>query len=56
MVKAVKWLTKAAEQNKAHAQANLGECHRDGRGVAKDTAEAAKWFRKAAKHLGAGVL
>lgn len=39
---------KAAEQGDAAAQYNLGLRYVDGRGVAKDNAEAAKWFRKAA--------
>lgn len=37
------------EWNLAAAQCNIGGCYRDGFGVAKDTAEAAKWFRKAAE-------
>ena len=39
---------KVAEQGDAAAQYNLGLRYIDGRGVAKDAAEAAKWFRKAA--------
>src|ERR1035438_399048 len=45
---AVKWYRKAAEQNHAQAQANLGICYAKGRGVAKGEAEAVKWYRKAA--------
>ncbi len=45
---AVKWLRKAAEQNNAAAQDNLGQCYTYGEGVAKDYAEAVKWYRKAA--------
>jgi TPR repeat protein len=30
------------------AQFNLGRCYQFGRGVAKDEAEALKWYRKAA--------
>ena len=41
---AVKWYRKAAEQNYAPAQNNLGLCYENGRGV-----EAAKWYRKAAE-------
>ena len=39
---------KAAEQNFALAQFDLGSCYSTGQGVAKDDAEAVKWFRKAA--------
>ena len=46
---AVKWFTKAAEQNLALAQNNLGICYEYGEGVAKDAVEAVKWFRKAAE-------
>ncbi len=35
-VEAVKWYRKAAEQNDAQAQYNLGVCYADGQGVAKD--------------------
>ena len=40
----VKWLRKAAAQNFAEAQYNLGDCYAGGQGVAKDEAEAVKWF------------
>ena len=46
---AVKWYRKAAEQNHAEAQYNLGWRYADGRGVPKDEAEAVKWFRRAAE-------
>ena len=46
---AVKWYRKAAEQNLARAQYNLGVCYADGEGVAKDQVEAVKWYRKAAE-------
>ena len=46
---AVKWYRKAAEQNYAVAQYNLGCCYDNGQGVAKDYAEAVKWYRKAAE-------
>jgi S1-C subfamily serine protease len=48
-VEAVKWFRKAAEQNDARAQLNLGFRYADGQGVAKDEVEAVKWFRKAAE-------
>src|SRR5208283_12776 len=38
----------AAVQNNAPAQHNLGFCYASGQGVAKDEAEAVKWYRKAA--------
>lgn len=45
---AARWFRKAASQNFAAAQYNLGDCYYDGRGLAQDEGEAAKWFRKAA--------
>ncbi|MBI4327634.1 MAG: SEL1-like repeat protein [Chloroflexi bacterium] len=48
-VEAVKWYRKAAEQNLADAQCNLGICYANGQGVAKDEVEAVKWYRKAAE-------
>ena len=48
-VEAVKWYRKAAEQNYAKAQYNLGVCYEHGEGVAKDPVEAVKWYRKAAE-------
>jgi tetratricopeptide (TPR) repeat protein len=47
-VEAAKWYRKAAEQNHAGAQNNLGFCYYYGHGVPKDSVEAVKWFRKAA--------
>ena len=44
----VKSYRKAAEQNDALAQFNLGFAYANGLGVAKDDAEAVKWLRKAA--------
>ncbi|MGA3267220.1 MAG: tetratricopeptide repeat protein [Verrucomicrobiota bacterium] len=38
-----------AEQEDAEAQFNRGFCYDAGRGVAKDYAEAVKWYRKAAE-------
>jgi TPR repeat protein len=48
-VKAMKWFRKAADQNLAKAQNELGVCYYDGDGVANNKVEAAKWFRKAAE-------
>ena len=48
-VEAVKWYRKAAEQNYAPAQYNLGLCYEHGNGVAENRVEAAKWYRKAAE-------
>ncbi len=48
-VEAVKWYRKAAEQNLARAQEQLGICYGKGEGVAKDKVEAVKWYRKAAE-------
>ena len=45
----MKWYRKAAEQNDAKAQYNLGVCYDNGQGVAKDEVEAVKWYRKAAE-------
>ena len=41
---AVTWFRKAAEQNYAEAQFNLGACYCNGDGVTKDYVEAYKWF------------
>lgn len=46
---AVKWFTKAAEQENVKAQYNLGECYYYGYGVYKDYGEAEKWYTKAAE-------
>jgi len=48
-MEAVKWYRKAAEQDHALAQYNLGACYAFGQGVAKDCVEAVKWYRKAAE-------
>lgn len=45
----VKWLRKAADQNNAWAQYNLGICYGKGDGVVRDYVEAVKWWRKAAQ-------
>jgi hypothetical protein len=47
---AVRWYRKAAKQNDARAQFNLGNMYREGRGVPQNDVEAAKWFRLAADH------
>jgi uncharacterized protein len=44
----VQWFRKAAEQNAADAQYNLGVCYDSGEGVAKDEIEAYKWWLLAA--------
>jgi uncharacterized protein len=38
-----------AEKGEAEAQCNLGSCYYSGEGVARDAAEAVKWYRKAAE-------
>lgn len=48
-VEAVKWFRKAAGQNDALAQSNLGACYANGQGVARDEVEAVRWYRKAAE-------
>jgi TPR repeat protein len=48
-VEAVKWYRKAAEQNYADAQLNLGRCYVQGEGVAEDLVEAYKWLLLAAR-------
>src|SRR5207244_2988671 len=40
---------KAAEQNLAEAQCNLGACYENALGVRKDYTQAVKWYRKAAE-------
>ena len=42
-VEAANWYRKAAEQNHAGAQYNLGSCYFNGRGVAKSYVEAYRW-------------
>jgi len=46
---AAKWYRKAAEQNYAKAQYELGLCYRTGVGVPEDDVEAVKWLCKAAE-------
>lgn len=50
LTEAVKWFTKAAEQENAKAQYNLGICYYYGYGVQyRDYGEAVKWYTKAAE-------
>lgn len=46
--KVVEYL-KAAQQGDSKAQINLGLAYENGKGIAKDEAQAAEWFRKAAE-------
>jgi uncharacterized protein len=46
---AVKWFTRAAEQENVKAENNLGNCYYYGNGVYKDYGEAVKWYTKAAE-------
>ena len=48
LVEAVRWYRKAAAQNNALAQNQLGLMYDEGRGVVKDQKEAVKWYRLAA--------
>jgi TPR repeat protein len=58
-VEAVKWFRKAAEQNYADAQEDLGRCYLRGDGVAEDLVEAYKWLllavRQGDEHAKEGV-
>ena len=49
LTEAVKWFTKAAEQENAKAQYNLGICYYYGNGVYQNYGEAEKWYTKAAE-------
>ena len=57
--KAFKWLSLAAKQGQPDAQVTLGQMYENGRGVPRDYAVAAYWYRKAADHTlnlgGAGL-
>ena len=44
----MRWYRKAAEQENADAQNNLGVCLELGNGCEKNLEEAVTWFRKAA--------
>lgn len=46
---AVKWFTRAAEQENAKAEYNLGNCYYYGYGVYENYGEAEKWYTKAAE-------
>lgn len=46
---AVKWFTKAAEQENVKAENNLGNCYYYGYGVYQNYGEAEKWYTKAAE-------
>lgn len=46
---AVKWFTRAAEQENAKAQYNLGICYYYGYGVEENLKEAVKWYTRAAE-------
>lgn len=48
---AVKWYTKAANQEYAQAQYNLALSYDKGEGVAKNDSEAMKWYLKAVKTI-----
>src|ERR1039457_2797619 len=48
-VAAVSWYRKAAEQNLAAAQYNLGVCYEQGKAATKNEAAAVVWYRKAAE-------
>ena len=48
-------LKRNAEQGDAYAQYSLGFCYYNGKGVAKDYTEAAKWWRKSAEQGHAGA-
>jgi TPR repeat protein len=47
---AAAWYRKAADQDYAIAQNNLGYLYRDGHGVPQSESEAAAWFEKAARN------
>ena len=50
LTEAVKWFTKAAEQENAKAEYNLGNCYYYGNGVQyRDRGEAVKWYTRAAE-------
>ena len=49
LTEAVKWFTKAAEQENAKAEYNLGNCYYYGYGVYQNYGEAEKWYTKAAE-------
>ena len=46
---AMRWYYRAAEQNHAGAQFNLGHMHEHGSGIPKHLKEALRWYDKAAR-------
>ena len=46
--KALKWVTKAAEQGNVNAQAQLAQCYFKGVGVPKSSEQAMMWWSRAA--------
>ena len=46
--KAIKWMTKAAEQGFVAAKYNLGQWYREGKGITQDDKKAIEWMTKAA--------
>jgi hypothetical protein len=52
---AADWYRKAADQGNITAEIRLGDLYRDGRGVARDMAQAVAWYRKAADQGDAGA-
>lgn len=52
IAEALKWYRTGVESGSDEAQAALGRCFKDGRGVPQDYFEAVKWFRKAAQDGG----
>ena len=53
--KAMPWIRTEASRGNAYAQYHLGDCYRDGRGVAQSHEEAVKYFFAAAKQSHAGA-
>jgi TPR repeat protein len=45
-----------AEQGNMQAQFNVGNCYKDGLGVAEDKQKAAEWYAKAARQGSAEAL
>ena len=46
---AMEWYMKAAAQDHAKSQYQVGKCYKDGKGTAKDRQKAVQYFAKAAK-------
>ena len=53
LLQAKEWFLKAAAQNNAVAQTNIGTLYEDGHGVQQDYKQAMEWYLKAAaqKHI-----